>query len=414
MLHYSAPPVIGGVEAVMLAHSRLLVEAGVRVGVVAGRGEQGSLPDGARLHLVPEMDSQNPSILAMNEQLEQGRVPDSFSAMVDVLSDRLAHQLAPYDKLVVHNVFTKHFNLPLTAALFRLLEKNRLPPCFAWCHDFTWTSPSSRSKVFPGYPWDLLRSRAPKVIYVVVSKRRQAVLAELLGITVAEVQVVYNGVSVDRLLGLSAEGEVLAERLGLMDSDLILLMPVRVTQAKNIEFAMQVVAVLKRSNPGVRLVITGPPDPHSAASLAYFDSLRVLRAELDIKDEVRFVFESGTDAGEGFYIDEGIVGDLYRLADVMFMPSHREGFGMPVLEAGMVGLPVVATSVPAADEIGGENTLIFDATASAEDVAEEILVLVTGNPAAALRRLVRRRYTWPQVFRHDILPLLASVTEDLE
>ena len=406
MLHYSAPPVIGGVEAVMLAHSRLLVEAGVSVGVVTGRGEQNSLPDGARLHLVPEMDSQYPSLLRMNRQLEQGNVPDGFETLVDLLAHRLETELAPYDKLIVHNVFTKHFNLPLTAALFRLLEEERVPPCIAWCHDFTWTSPSSRSKVFPGYPWDLLRTRVRGVTYVVVSKRRQAVLAELLEIPAAEVPVVYNGVSVDRLLGLSAEGGELAQRLELAESDLILLMPVRVTEAKNIEFAMQVTAVLKRRFPGVRLVITGPPDPHSTASMDYFAQLQSLRAKLDINNEVRFVFESGPTVGGGFYIDEDVVGDLYRLADVMFMPSHREGFGMPVVEAGLVGIPVVAANVPAADEIGKGNVLVFDSNASAETVAEDILTFVMENPTAALRRLVRCRYAWPQVFRHDILPLL--------
>jgi mannosylglucosylglycerate synthase len=394
------------VEAVMLAHARLLVAAGVRVGVVAGRGAQEALPKETRLHLVPEIDSQHPAVLEMNKTLEQGQAPENFDAMVDVLAQELTQALAGYDRLIVHNVFTKHFNLPLTAALFKLLKNDLLPPCVAWCHDFTWTSPSSRSKVFPGYPWDLLRSRAPGVHYVVVSKRRQAALAELLEVSLQEVRVVYNGVSAQGLLGISAEGDALAKRLGLYASDLILLMPVRVTQAKNIEFAMRVTASLKRSFPRVRLVITGPPDPHSAASMAYFDELRMLRRELDVEDAVRFVFESGPDAAEGLYIDETVVGDLYRMADVMFMPSHREGFGMPVVEAGLAGVPVVATNVPAAEEIGGDNVLILSSAASAETAAMEMLSMLEENPISVMRRMVRRRYTWQQIFRLDILPLL--------
>jgi hypothetical protein len=59
--------------------------------------------------------------------------------------------LRRFDHLIVHNVFTKHFNLPLTAALFELLDAQRIPHCIAWCHDFTWTSPHSRSKVHAGY-----------------------------------------------------------------------------------------------------------------------------------------------------------------------------------------------------------------------------------------------------------------------
>ncbi|NIV33879.1 MAG: hypothetical protein GWN58_31850, partial [Anaerolineae bacterium] len=75
------------------------------------------------------------------------------------------------------------------------------------------------------------------------------------------------------------------------------------------------------------------PDPHDAASMAYFRSLQDLREELGVEEEMRFVFESGPDPDRGYIIDASVVGDLFRVSDLMFMPSHREGFAMPVLEA---------------------------------------------------------------------------------
>ena len=39
LLHYSAPPIVGGVESVLAHHARLLSEAGHNVRVIAGRGE---------------------------------------------------------------------------------------------------------------------------------------------------------------------------------------------------------------------------------------------------------------------------------------------------------------------------------------------------------------------------------------
>ena len=35
MLHYAAPPVVGGVEAVILAHAQTFVQAGYRAGIHA-------------------------------------------------------------------------------------------------------------------------------------------------------------------------------------------------------------------------------------------------------------------------------------------------------------------------------------------------------------------------------------------
>ncbi len=281
LLHYSAPPVIGGVEAVMLAHARLLLNAGYRVGVIAGRGAADALPPGIEFHLIPEIDSQHPVITQLSTVLEQGRVPTDFNAQVVHLRDVLSPIVSQYDNVMIHNIFTKHFNLPLTAALHDLLDQGRFPHTLAWCHDFTWTSDHSRSKVHPGYPWDLLRTRRTDVTYVTVSQRRQLALAELFHCDPGLIQVAYNGVDAEVLWGLSPEGQHLIERLQVFSSDLILLMPVRVTQAKNIELALRVVAVLKARGCRVRLIVTGPPDPHDAASMTYFQSLKRLQRELN-------------------------------------------------------------------------------------------------------------------------------------
>jgi glycosyltransferase involved in cell wall biosynthesis len=187
---------------------------------------------------------------------------------------------------------------------------------------------------------------------------------------------------------------------------------VRVTQAKNIEYALQVVAALRADGCRPKLIVTGPPDPHDAQSMAYFRSLQALRRRLDVEEAVRFVFESGPDPDQPFTIDARVVGDLFRVSDVMFMPSHREGFGMPVLEAGLVGVPVVCTDdVPAAEEIGDAHVTLFDADEDAVHVAERILAWAEQSPVHHLRRQVRQNHTWRAIFHRDIKPLLGGDEE---
>jgi glycosyltransferase involved in cell wall biosynthesis len=408
ILHYTAPPIVGGVEAVIQAHARTFVQAGYPVTVVAGWGEATALPAGATFVRIPEMDSQYGRIAELGRHLERGDVPPAFDEAASQLADALKPLLDQFQTVIVHNVLTKHFNLPLTVALHNLLEAGTIRHCIAWCHDFTWTSPSSRSKVHAGYPWDLLRTHHSEVIYVTVSQRRQRELADLLACSLEQIHVIYNGVDPQELLGLSTEGHALVNRLGLLNCDLVLLMPVRVTRAKNIEYALQVVAALKARGCHPRLILTGPPDPHDAASMAYFEGLQALRLELGVEAEMRFVFESGPVPNEPFIIGPAVVGDLYRVSDMMFMPSHREGFAMPVLEAGLAGLPVVSTEVPAAVEIAGEDAITFDAADDPADLAERILAWAEGNPVHRLRRRVRQHYTWEAIFRRDIEPLLGQ------
>ncbi len=408
ILHYTTPPIVGGVEAVIQAHVRGFIQAGYPVTVIAGRGEGAALASGAGFVLVPEMDSQHPQVAQMSSLLERGEVPPAFDDMTNRLIGALVSTLSRFDNVIIHNVFTKHFNLPLTAALHYLLDAGTICRCIAWCHDLTWTSPHSRSKVHPGYPWGLLRTYRPDVTYVAVSQRRQRALAALFGCPPERIYVIYNGVDPKVLLGLSAEGHALVTRLGLLESDLALLMPVRITRAKNIEYALHVVAALKTRGCRPKLVVTGPPDPHDVQGMAYFRSLQELRQQLDIVEEIRFVFESGPDPDRPFIIDTRVVDDLFRMSDLMFMPSHREGFGMPVLEAGLVGVPVLCTDVPAAQEIGGEDVILFDAAEAPAHVAEQILAWVEGSPVHRLRRRVRQGYTWQAIFHRDIQPLLES------
>jgi len=261
--------------------------------------------------------------------------------------------------------------------------------------------------VFPGYPWDFLRTYRSDVTYVTVSQQRQRELADLFGCPPEQIRVIYNGVDPGELLALSAVGLALVERLGLWDSELNLLLPVRVTQAKNIELALRVIAAIKERGARPKLVVTGPPDPHDQMNMQYFQGLLALREELGVEEQVRFVYESGPNPTEPFTVDMPVVAELLRVSDALFMPSHREGFGMPVLEAGLAGIPVFcADTVPAANEIGGPDVVTFSPEADPDQVADLILKWVENSSTLGLRKRVRQSLSWRQIFRREILPLL--------
>ena len=183
-------------------------------------------------------------------------------------------------------------------------------------------------------------------------------------------------------------------------------MPVRITQAKNIEYAMELMAALKRSDYRARLVVTGPPDPHEINGGACFQELLDLRRRMNLEQEFRFVYESGPNPAQPYQIDQASVAGLLRLSDLMFMPSHHEGFGLPVLEAGLVGVPVVTTAVPAALEIALEDAFVFSLNTAPDMLAEQLLNWIEENSQYQLRRRVRRDFTWQAIFQREIKPLL--------
>jgi glycosyltransferase involved in cell wall biosynthesis len=408
ILHYSVPPVVGGVEGVIQAHAGLLLQASYSVKLIAGVGEKSSLPAGVEFIRIPEMDSRNPRVVKTSQRLDVGEVPEDFEALFASLEGSLTDALQSVDRVIVHNVFTKHFNLPLTAALVNMLDGGKIRNCIAWCHDFSWTSPHSRSNVHAEYPWDLLRTYRADVAYVTVSKHRQAELAGLFNCTPERIHVVYDGVDPVDLYSLTEEGRALVARLDLMEADLILLMPVRITQAKNIELAFHVIASMKERGFRPKLFITGPPDPYEPDNLAYYHRLLDMRQQLGVEQEVRFVYEAGPQVNIGYTIGLPLVRELYRVCDLLFMQSHREGFGMPILEAGLVGMPIFSTEIPAVKEIGGQEVIRFSPDDPTGKVVDLILSWAQASPTQQLRRRIRQNYTWQAIFQKDILPMLTG------
>lgn len=398
LLHYSAPPIVGGVESVLGHHARLMADAGHDVRIVAGRGEQTD----PRIPFVPipTADSRHPDILALKADLDAGRVPEEFAPMVDSLTAALEEALADVDFLIPHNVCSLSKNLALTAAIRNLADRDK-PRVILWHHDLAWTTPRYAAELHDGYPWDLLRQAWPGVRQVTISEMRQRELADLMHIPPDEIAVIPNGVDVARFHKLEAQTREFVRQLDLLNASLLLLLPVRITTRKNIELAIRVCGALKQEFPDLKLVVTGPLGPHNPANVQYFERLTSLRQELGLETTVGFLAE-WTD----HFIPDEVISDFYHLADALFMPSREEGFGIPILEAGFAGLPVFCADIPPLRSLGGEHATYFSPDADPAELAGVIAERLSSDEVFQLRSKVRSRFTWEQIYARNIAPLL--------
>lgn len=97
------------------------------------------------------------------------------------------------------------------------------------------------------------------------------------------------------------------------------------------------------------------------------------------------------------YVDPDQRRALYAGARMLVQPSFEEGFGLPVLEAMTVGVPVVAANAGALPEVGGEAVRLVDPHAP-ESIAVEIERLLD-DPALAASCIARgfvraAHYSW--------------------
>ncbi|MEX1071431.1 MAG: glycosyltransferase family 4 protein [Anaerolineales bacterium] len=402
LLHYSAPPVVGGVERVLADHARLMTAAGHQVSIIAGKGS--TFDRRIRFISIPLLSSGHTTIVDMKVQLDQGRVPSVFGSVVNRITTRLKPALESIDVLIAHNVCSLHKNLALTAALKEISRDPTSPKIVLWHHDLAWTSERYKGELHDGLPWGLLRTMWPGVKQVTVSKMRQVELAGLQKVPTVEIEVIPNGLDLSSFFKLSFQTRILVDRFDLNVAAPLLLLPVRITQRKNIELALQTISELRKSFSTAKLIVTGPIGPHNPANHDYFEKLRRMQNDLELNRCAHFL----ADQLDGSVPDD-VISDLYRLADCLFLPSREEGFGLPIIEAGAAGLPIFCSDIPTLRELAGQSGVFFSPSEDPKKIAALIAANLTSNVIYQNRVNVRQRYDWQAVYFRHIAPLLEQL-----
>lgn len=390
IVHYSVPPVLGGVEVTIAAHVRLLRAHGHEVKLIAGQGENATL--------IPEIGSRHPRVEAVQRELNRGIVPEDFQSLVQDITAKLEQALRETEVLIAHNVVTLHKNLALTAALHQLVTTQRVK-LLAWCHDFAWDDPVYANDMHAGAPWDLMKRVWNHTKYVVVSESRQHALARLLQINASAIAVVPPGLDAAEFFQVSDTSAQWLAQLKLLDGAPLLLVPARVTRRKNIEFAIDIVNAMHDDGWSPKLVVMGPLGPHNPANRAYLDELKTRAG-----DNIIFLQEYGS-------VDDAARRDLYAFADALLFPSAREGFGIPLLEAGIARLPIFCADIPPFRETAGDLASYFDLGENPHAIAARLAVFFNTDARYQFKQRVQKNYSWTRIYDTLIEPLIQNYAQ---
>lgn len=80
----------------------------------------------------------------------------------------------------------------------------------------------------------------------------------------------------------------------------------------------------------------------------------------------------------GYMADNFKKSIIVKNSTALILPSHDEGFGLPILEANLLGTPVIASDISSMKEIAGDSALLINTT-SAEALLNVMIKISTNN-----------------------------------
>jgi glycosyltransferase involved in cell wall biosynthesis len=212
--------------------------------------------------------------------------------------------------------------------------------------------------------------RATRVIAVSEATGRD--LQELLHVPETRIDVIPSGPGIPPSATPTSEAQLRAD-LNLGQDPFVLSVSARRAH-KNLPRLIRAMAAL----PGVALVLPGYPTAHD-------DELRAVAQEAGVADRVHLTG----------WIDDAHLEGLYAACTCLAFPSFAEGFGLPVLEAMVRGVPVACSGVSALPEVAGDAALLFDPE-SVDAIAGALAHLIEDGALRA--RLIERGYQQARKF----------------
>ncbi|MFQ5711267.1 MAG: glycosyltransferase family 4 protein [Candidatus Geothermarchaeales archaeon] len=412
MLHYTAPKgVIAGVEIVMDYHARFLTEEEYEVHMIFGRG--GGLEyRGVVEHEIPLLSATHPRVKEAQGDALRGKSTPKFEALKEEIKKDLLNPLSEVDVCIVHNIPSMPFNFAATAAINEIATENKAKMIY-WVHDSALLRDEWKDRMGK-FPLTLMHHKAPSIRYVTVTKARAQQLANLPEpYAIRDIQVIPNGISVEEYLKIDETTKDLMKKLGLTFEDFIIVTPVRVLPRKNIDLAFMVVDRLKHlmgAKPPIKLVITGPPEEQTDVDIKYLEYLKGMIEKLALRENVIFCHEIITRRRkyEKGRIVKWSVADAFNIADLVFVPSKEEGFGLPIIEAGAARKPVFCSRIPPFQELIRDDVegYMFNLDDDPMHIAFRIHRLIMDDRVGNNFNNVMERFSWETIIKKMLIPLL--------
>lgn len=406
LVHYTYPPVIGGVEKIVFDHAQLFAKYGYETCVFVGEGKNNNKK--INLEIIPEFRSLGITNQALREQiLTQPVFPAEFFQLADRIYKKIETAFVPIDIFFIHNVLTFTFNPCLNHALISYIKNHKGKKYVVWIHDVILDAMRKKRTYKNPRVENLLYQPISEAKYIGISQFLKKTLVEEIGYTKNSITVIPNGVDINTLLNLHPATQQIIAKKDFYKFDPVIFLPTKIMKHKNIDLCLNIAYQIKNLGKNPLVIITAINFPHNT-DISYVKEILSLIDRLGIKNNVILLHYEVEDAFKE--IEYKIVDDLYRLSDIVIFFSSYENFGLPLLESGITKTAIFVSNLEVFKEIESKNIYYVDIeNENAEDLAKKVLNIIDENMQTAFFRKVKKEYNFDHIFQAKIIPLVNEI-----
>jgi len=405
IVHYSLPPVVGGVETIIGPQAEIFARQGYLVTLLSGEGNiEGH---NIKTSIIPDLSLRSQHTRNIQRVLKLGSLPENYEYRLLNLQKKIETQVGNIKTIIIHNIMSMPFNLTATEAFWNYIEKNPDKKFYLWTHDLAWMMEDHKNYLYNRRPWILLKTVLPNVHYITISEYRRRQMSDLLNISRKNISVIPNVLKYQDFLSFHNETTTVISHLELFHKYPFILIPARQIPRKNIERSIRIISILKNTFPDIIGIITGMPEMDNGQMSPYSQFLNEIIKENNLGNNVIFLSDVFNKLGISYAKNREIVHDLYFIANLVLYLSHDESFGLPILEAGAARTPIAVSQIPVFREIAKDGALYLPTDESPEFNANRLIKFLKENLSKSdlLFKRVFSCYNWETYWQDYLKPI---------
>lgn len=345
----------------------------------------------------------------------KGQVHDTFFEEADIIAEDLEKNLADVDVCIMHDIHYQGWHLVHNVAIRKVQKKLPKLKFLAVTHSAPVNRPPN-----PQYPFSCRYTPMPNTTYIYPTNSGLPALAKQYNVPEGKCRAVYN--SLDIISGMSKEVQNIHRQTDLLNPDILIIYPGRLTTGKKFEKVAALAGAIKRKSELDVKVVFCDFSSMDIEPAKYKDLIRKMGYIYGL-DEPDISFTSDLGYPKGFP-RQGVF-ELFTLSNLFVCPSYSESFGLTVLEAASRGNFIVLNeAVPALEEIGKKLHAYFmrwDARnfgydtkenyhpseqAYCEEHSQKIVNMMRDNPVIYAKTLTRQKFSPKWIWYNQLGPLL--------